>query len=769
MSSMSNSSIGGREHGEVEAGLFGAMKYWTWLVSVSMLAATLYGFGQLIGPGPFDWHIEQPEFIEGGIELLVVGAITFVVVRWTRPLLGLALTLLVSLVFLRNHGVDVAALAACTYCVGLLMVGDLIAPRIGVEQHYPFRRLALAAVAGLSVVATISLLWTFAFGLSFEGVRTLLIVICLVGACVWVRRDDVDRMPQLAMSRPGTAAAFIIALVVICSLAVMARSNHVLYYDSIWYGARPDRVLFGPTGFYDWLGLTTQVHYYPKLYELVLAPLQGWGDQSGAIAFGLASWLFLFAAVQALGIGMGLTSTIAALVACVVLCTPAALGNAETTKGDLAALAFVTFALVALVNAIRRRRSEFLVDVLVFALIASCLRLSVLPYLGVLFIASVTVTLWLWVRAPRAFLGELWTARRALLMITCVVAFLLVHLRTYSLTGTPFVTTAGIQDLFDRFGMMLRFPIGAFTASGEPVSWTDVFSVVPATALTPHELRFHTAKWMGAAWFVLLVMVGWVALLRARRDAGFMLVFGIGLLFPVLIAALTWQVRGGDGNYFLLSIAAFTVTGVALLDRRSRLLMACMCTVALVGVGAYFMGSNWVQGSRTFDLRFDHVVRDEPEQVERFLATSGLADLAALLASCNPHLRATGMLPTPAAFALPVRYEPLEEMAWNNRASFASDVALLQLLAATGTDLVLLPDESRRADLNPELVELVERVSVHAVDRGIAIRGVDIAGYRAYWFVDRDSTESASAVKSSAGSGVSDGRAHCAVMPDRRS
>ena len=53
----------------------------------------------------------------------------------------------------------------------------------------------------------------------------------------------------------------------------MARSNVVLDPDSLWYSFRPERVLVGENSVFEFVGMVSPVHYFPKLYEVLTLPL----------------------------------------------------------------------------------------------------------------------------------------------------------------------------------------------------------------------------------------------------------------------------------------------------------------------------------------------------------------------------------------------------------------------------------------------------------------------------------------------------------------
>lgn len=509
---------------------------------------------------------------------------------------------------------------------------------------------------------------------------------------------------------PGQAAAY--SLLLVTCLAILARSNVVLYYDALWYALRPDRVLFGEYGVYGFLGLTTQVHYYPKLFEVAMAPMQGWGDLSFEAGFNVWALLLLAVAVHGLARTSGVSNCTSWLIATSIVCLPATAGAAEAAKGDVLASAFVLFALQALLRIQRGAPAGQLALVLLFAALASAIRLSALPPLAVLFAATIIAWGALWHYQGRASIAWL-AGREALVGTLGLAAALLVHARTLTLTGTPVITNASTQALLDQLGWAVQYPIGGLTG-GEPArGWQGLVDML-RIALRPDTFQFHVFKWLGGAWLgALAVCVGRLALGPGRgqwlcRNAT---TLAIGMLLPLLLSVNSWPAVGGDGNYFILPAACLTVAACAGL-RPSALLDMSLAACAALTLGFYLLTSNWVPGTAQFTWALNRNVFDARTQVAQHLAGVGLGHLADYLSTCDRQTRMIGFLPDYGqGFALPVRFEPLQELAWNNSDSMASQAGFERLLRATGTQMVVLPVHANlpQSLANPELDAMLRK------------------------------------------------------------
>lgn len=688
----------------------------------------------------FVWHVEQVEFTEGLVELAVVAMVVFAGLLAGNRILRVVVPLAGCLIYLRLHAVDLALLASAVYVFGIYAIGAVVcmpSEKARRTQGHVFQVHALRFSMGIAALTVLLLLPSLIWGLSYGAIRFLALALCVLGLLLaWL----LGRLPQVSLpeKRPSVFMAASAALLLVVVLAVMARSNAVIFYDSIWYGMRPDRVLFGPTGFYDYLGLTTQVHYYPKLYELLISPLQEWGDTSFAIGFGVCCLLFFSAAVYSLARSFGMSAQVSAGLAITMAALPAVAGTAETTKGDLLASAFVLMAIVALKFSRDREDPSFLTDVIVFALLASATRLSVLPWLAILFVLFLSRLFVHAYRNPGKVAAWL-KSWDSCLIAMALLASGLVHYRTWLLTGTPVVTNDSTQKLFDTLGFGLKYPIGSFTGSSAPEGLGVALSYIHELALAPSQYIYHAFKWTGATWLAMTAFGIAVLPLLGKRyfqdwhAKAVLLVFGLGFL--LLLGYNSWVVKGGDGNYFVVPVVCLSVFGAACLDRRSVLLACSFLVAGVLAFVAYFAGSNWVQGTSSFKTNLAGSPFDEAVQMEKFLDVAGLARLGKLTAPCGDSTRVLGLLPDTYAFALPVRYEPLTEIAWNNSRALESASGFSSLIAATGTQLLIMPASipSRKPVAPRNAYERVAPLIGSLTESGI-LKKVEVAegGVKAY-------------------------------------
>ncbi|GAB2503037.1 hypothetical protein [Lysobacter humi (ex Lee et al. 2017)] len=709
---------------------------WAIASAACALAATGVGLTDLLDSRTFDWHLEQTSLRDGLVVHAVFALLIAAALRIPSVIARAIAVVLPVALLLRIYAIDFAALLSGYYVLGLWFVGVEVERRTSasVDREDRVRRAAIFAVTAGGLA-----LWTAGvLGAGFEASRALGLAVALLGWTSAVLRWRANHWSMPVFARPTGIMALAAGLAASCLLAVLVRSNSVLYYDSIWYGLRPDRVLFGTNGIYSFLGLTTQVHYYPKLYEVAVAPLYGWDDLSPVIGFNVWTMLLLFIALKDLAIGTGVERVRASVIAVALACFPAVAGVAETSKGDILCAAFVVFAARALQKYVAQRDDRALADVLCCALIAAALRLSALPWLAVLCLLTLgaiairmrreVAAAWAWLRGPSG-----------LMVIGALSLAALVHARTWLLTGTPIVTNASTQLLLDRWGMGLRFPVGALTG-GEPPAGLRGLADFTGIALAPHAYTFHVIKWLGGLWLG-AALVGLLHGLVAGRGAwwrGSVIPLALGLALPLLLCLNSWPVAGGDGNYFIVPAACLAIVGFAGMSP-SRIADGLLLTGGALGLFAYLLTSNWIPGTAPWQPRFDRDPRDQPAQIGAYIDEAGLGRVAMGFGQCHRLTRVVGLLPENGqAFALPIRFEPLVEWSWNNRGAFRSAERFTALMRATGTQFVVLPKSAEHdvARLRPELHAFTARAMEQLVAQRRARVAGDLGGFRVYRYLE---------------------------------
>jgi hypothetical protein len=687
-------------------------------IAILGLVAGIYVLTQFVDDGPFTWHVAQPQFWHGIVGysafcLALYGCLTSLTgwARWAAAGLCLAVPL-------RFMGVDVALILAAVYFFGCAGIGGWIISVTSSRQAIDLEGFVEHFLVGASVVVVSVVVLGVALDLDATGSSVLAAgMVCLgVLVALWKKHyiEYLDGMRSPRFSRDGYAA---LSVVVGTMVFVVLRSNQYIYYDSAWYGLRPETVLFGSNGIYSDLGLTTQVHFYPKFFEVLVTPLLLLGDFSTVSAINTLLLALLAVSIYRLAEAAGATAFVSIIISALVVCTPALAGTAETAKGDV-------LSALLLSEILRHFRAFFssqsfsrLGWIAFLCLVASTVRLHALPYLAIFF-GFWASSLFILLFAKGAGRPIMSLDRRcfAIWVLFGVAVAVALHTRTLLLAGTPVVTNASTQALLEAFGFPLKFGVGQFTGANEPVGMLSGIADFWSIAVRPYMFEFHVFKWMGAIWIFFPVFV-WYSLRREKKVSFFFsLLTLIALVLPLLLGLNSWQAPGGDGNYFTASVLAILILGIPLMNEWSGFGRVAALSAALAGSTAHILTSNWSTGLVVSEASIARLPFDKDQQVEKEMAAAGLAAVYRGLSACEKDLRVVGDLRLPQAFLLPIRYEPITELLWNNPEPMSTTAGIERLFRAIGPDLLIIQDGA----------ELIGRLPSRAVRDVIRVAGVDL-------------------------------------------
>ncbi len=662
---------------------------------------------ELIGNGPFGWHLGRDQTWQGGLEVLALCALLAAVAGWvTSPRWRALLLLVLGELYLRRHFVDLPILIDVLYFEILIGLGALAARISGLARANNVRaylRLAIAGIVLWSLGAWI--LSAFGFGsLKILRLYTLLLAVPAIAG----RQTMLSVFLARRFSTLGGSQRACVAALGAWFLCLAARTNVVSGFDPWWYGLRGDYVLVAAGSVFKSLNLVAPVNYYPKLYELLLIPVSGLHEISvieGISVVVLA--LFALTCMELLKtFDLGFRTRILLTALCVTV--PAIANAALSPKPDLF-MAWVL--LLGCMEAVRCARegsvSAALWMLTTFAL-AFASKLSAPPFI----LALLLGTAWAWIRNGRPRRSDALPERRFATTIVVCAALVaaLVTARTWLLAGVPLVGPQQLVDLFALLGMPLKPPVGLLT-SGPPIDWRDVPELLTDQLFRPQRLAHMIITWIGNVWlylFALALMARLIVGKAAAERPRVPIIWSIVLLTGVVLL-LTFRTieRGGDGNYFALPLAlAILVGGYSALRRLppgmpTRLLLA-MLPLFVVSQAAYsFLSAGWSSGTRAFDFDFTRSVRDLPQQNDKIFQAAGIAGIAEYLRAVPGIPRGVGYVADSPAFRLAATFETLNFYDYWRRDALESAAVFLAYLRDHGIDYVIVPKSGAHAVKHP--------------------------------------------------------------------
>ena len=699
-------------------------------ISAALLVGALAGVflwlpvDDMMVRGLFHWHLVQPQTLEGGAELVVVGFLIAGLLLVSRKSVAgsaLAVGILLEL-YLRRHHVDLPAVAVLLYLETLVAAGASVERIVGGTY-----RETLDGVLGRFLAG--SIVWALmALGLSALGhagpIELRLATAALACICFpFARRRPLcwqlaARLPRLRLLETVLVAFFLTQIA-----CLFARTNVTVYHDSLWYGLRGQYVL-APNGgsFFQSLGLVNQVHYYPKLLEVFFLPLSGLGDFSFIMGFNIALYGVLLIAMFRLGRRLGLSRELAMLASAVAGTLPALANIPLTSKADLFGALWLSLAALYFWDFLAGAGLSTAILGLSCVALSFAAKLTSLPYGGLLVLAAGTAAFVQWRRSrdasweSAARTGESdrlagWPdppAARRLATFGGVGSGLILFgftLRTYLLTGLPTIVPAPLTALWHRLGFSLRYPVAQISRHR-----AEDLASMPSLAydflFRPTRLPLARITWPGNVWLFLLV-AGVILALAHRSVRG--VPSRAWVWVPVSLSGAAFALafnnaeRGGDGNYYMFPLILGTLLSFTFAMRnagRTRgLLVVTLVPFVLTQTLVGFITAAWAPGTRSWDLDFTRSAFDSGLMQTTILHQNGLERIAAYLRAQPGSPRVVGMGPEDVTRWLPARFESyrLIDLARPDRA--ASPATFLNFLKSERIGFLLLPKVRSRTVL----------------------------------------------------------------------
>jgi hypothetical protein len=691
---------------------------------------------QLIGEGPFGYHATRVESWQGGLEVLALAALLAMAAGLVRsPRWRAVLVLALAELYLRRHFVDIPMLIDLAYVEILIGLGAGGARLAGIAPTRDARDYLHFFVAGVVLWSLGA--WTlsaFGFGsLKILRLYTLLLAIPAAAArqtplalFLWRRFAALNASGRASLAALG--AWF---------LALAARTNVVMGFDPWWYGFRGEYVLVPGRSAFEPLGLVAPVHYYPKLYELLLISVSGLHDLS--VIEGVSIFVLLLFALAAMELlkPLGLGTKTRVLLVALVTTVPAIANSSLSPKPDLF-MAFVL--LVACIDATRFAREGSISAALwtgAALLLAFASKLSAPPYI----LALALGTLALWLRNGRPRTRDPASERRFAIAIAggAFIVAIFVTARTWLLAGVPMVGPESVVTLFEKLGMTLKPPVGRLL-DAPPIGLSAQPDLLIDQLFRPQRLAHMVVTWIGNVWLFLLALAvtARVLMRRPRGDTPPVPAIWWILLLAGLALLLTFETttRGGEGNYFILPVALAILAGGYLALRALpsgmpvRMLLA-MLPLFVVAQGWYsFLSAGWAAGTRAFDVDFNHGVRDLRKQKLRQFQRAGITNIAAYVTAVPGVPRGVGYVSDGPLFQLDGTFEALNMYEFWNRAPLESAQAFIDYLASEHLDYLILPtahNTKMRANVVEAVADAAERLRADP-----AVRVIDDYNYELY-------------------------------------
>ncbi len=691
------------------------------------------------------WHLEQPEVIDGSIELAVVYLLWLLTARFIRhPGHGVRLISLVAALYLQRHAMLLSLLMIWLYLEILIACGCWLLRKLGypVLENDVLRGQMQAFVVGMASWTLLALVLS-ALGLGSPGYLRLLTLALGLGVFVTSRPTPITQSMYNAyrsftFSERSLALALALLILAQCGKAPLG-----IDYDSLWYGLRPDKVLFGAGGLFDTLHLTHFVYYYPKQLELFLGPLSGLGEY-GLIQAGNIGFLTLAIMVIALLFrdqGIGIRDAL--LWTLLVISIPCFSNMASTAKPDtLSVLSALFVALFGLGFIRSRNLFELGLMVASIALLLGT-KLTAVAYVPALlagFIAAfftatrsqregVSYWRWLWTE----FVKNPASARLAARVVALLGlgTYLILLARTWYLTGIP-TLPVGIE-LWKSFGLEPKYPWSYMTlelfSSARP-DLSEQIGLGMQMLFDPGQHGHYVMAWPGNAAVYLGLLLITLRLAGAIRFKPVLPI--IAFFTPVLLTAVavTFTISRHedgsiDGNYFLIPVSFGIIASGLMLSRLGDIWNRRL--VALVGLMfilshlpiMFVSHWSWHAGTSAFQANLTHWMPGGRKQDEADLRVAGVSEIDAYVVRHQRLGLCVGLSRNDKGSSefilrrLSCRYEDFEQLIGPMFELFSTEERFADYLAWARPELLIVPRSEFRSTTpkSPSILATFDRLS----------------------------------------------------------
>lgn len=585
-----------------------------WCALVILLAVCMTCIpSYIIFSGSYKWQVTQPEFIQGGIEVLIF---TLLMLLTLKGLSGKKAEMLLVLgaIYLSLNGVIIPFVVDYLYFEILIYIGATI-NSLKSNTKCLHRNLIENFISGISVWGAGAVICSLMNYGTINDLRIYTFFLFIL--CLYLSREkNYENLYQKFVEQTGKYGNGLfqaIGFSLLCMIVLMlfAKTNSAIDYDSLWYGLRPEKVLVGKNSFYDYLGFGASVYYYPKLMELLYLPISNLGDYS--FLQGANIFVFIFIIVEIVTFIDRMYDkyqTKFSLFFALVLVSIPALGNtAATAKPDILGMFFVLVALEYLYVYFKTRSGKKLAFGMLALLFCTGTKITYFLWGGIAFLITV---LFLCINRKKIFYKDLIISDKINIVLGCI-CILGVHYRTYKLTG--YLIYPLLTSVFDKLGMHAKnfISIKRVGPRTENVTWQLILERIYNFIFDPNPLGHVIMLWTSSVVFFVIVL--YVLRLKKNflniRKEGIESKYAITMTVVYIGVMLYYMclMPIPDGNYFILPIVFVSIclgkyicpkgetTGGV--KHTSNL---CILLFLLLHLPILFVShSSWQYGTRAFD------------------------------------------------------------------------------------------------------------------------------------------------------------------------
>jgi len=609
--------------------------------------------------GVHNWHIQQPEVIQGGTELLIFLALTAIGVYFTKKsLYAKLLIILLASIYLELHHVLISTLTVLLYFELIILVGNNVLNILKLKNKQSFNNYVSSFLIGICTYCLIFLTMSIlGYGTIFYS-RILVgffIIFCLLYGLKVGFKKPFTAFIFDKFSSQNFIQKFICLMLFFLFLTAAAKGIYI-DYDSIWYNLRSEYVLIGQNSFFDNLGLHEWVNFYPKLVEIFQLPLSELSSYTFITNANAVILIFIIGIIIKFFRKLNVEHTLALLFTLSISTLPFIVGFAALAKHDI----FTTFLMLAAVYFSYLFIDTLEVDKLIISIISIFLsfggKLTSALFMPPLVLALIIVFVyWLKYNKKRynLFLEHLkiLDKKNYILLLSGFLVLLITCARTFLLTGYPFFPF--MQNVFNKLGFEGKYPfIGTYDVPLGASSNIQITSL-KNLLVNCYNILFNPNyahlifSWFSNVYFYLslfiIVMVIFNFLNKKIKDKlafndKFLFLFLLFTFYTIISFIFTVFAPDRnkiDGYYYMLSfvfIMIFLLHIINFLIKRDLIIKKAfiLCLIIFIPLNTLIMFTTsftWHQGTAAFSLNLLDPIYNKYDLKNAEFEYSGLQEI----------------------------------------------------------------------------------------------------------------------------------------------
>lgn len=609
-----------------------AKKILLFVLMIPFITLPIYSYYVL---GVFSWHISVVAFWNDAFELTIYLCILFFLGMFFDDSRG-AIILIVSCTYLLSIGTLLQVIVAYAFVEGIILIGRVYSIRI-LRNDYSD---GFNFVIGSIVLGIIDIMLSLIGIGTINDLRIAYIVAVLI-FIMWGKKDIHGSDLLIAKGdrylKTLSKRQFILLIpIVACVLLAFARVNTHIESDSSWYALYTDKNLFGENSFYDFLGYTGFIYYYPKFKELLMAPISGLRIAGYLIAPNI--WIMILMVIETykfLKLRIrDIKEEMLIVTVSLIYTTMAIIGTAGTAKSDTLGYLFILVCWIGFNRFIMEKDYNLLVISIASAIMSYTVKYTHYVWTTVILFSFLVYLFFLYYKKKVQKPHEIKNVIPLVVMSVLVLAGIL--WRTIKITGFP----------FGRIGIGILEKIGfngkALFEFDEASNMPSVFLPIRIwqTFFMSGQANKITAQWVGNYFlFFAIVIFLIIPLKKIRKSFSKDEVFEVATVVILNIISLFFLItmHGPDGNYFEFTIIVTSLEIVFIFCKfkehfivYKKVLIACLCMFCTLNIILNFtVNPAWGCATRfSYDpIKTIKTQEDNRAYLDSLLSSYGLTEI----------------------------------------------------------------------------------------------------------------------------------------------